>query len=59
MTQLGLSAKTKTRQLSMSIGSARVNVYILKRETDSRERIERIPELNIFYYHTLIIDYMI
>ena len=31
----------------------------MKRETNSRERIERIQELNILYYHTLIIDYMI
>ena len=31
----------------------------MKREMDSIERIERIQELNILYYHTLIIDYMI
>ena len=31
----------------------------MKRETDSREIIKRVQELNILYYHTLIIDYMI
>ena len=31
----------------------------MKREMDSIERIERIQELNILYYHTLIIDCMI
>ena len=31
----------------------------MKRETDFRGRIERFQELNILYYHTLIIDYMI
>ena len=36
-----------------------VHFVIGERETDSRERIERIQEMKSLYYHTLTIDYII
>ena len=36
-----------------------VHFVIGERETDSRERIERIQEMKSLYYHKLTIDYII